>query len=105
MAMTALLRQGLPQQLLTRLAARVFTTSSHLEAAAPAAASATKTALNKEFQIYRYHACSFVSCELHAPVFGLVITGVCHICRWDPDNGGKPSYRSYDVDINRYEGL
>lgn len=54
--MNALLRQGASQQLLTRLAARVFTTSSHVEAAAPAAASVTKTALNKEFQIYRFHA-------------------------------------------------
>ena len=54
--MNALLRQGASQQLLTRLAARVFTTTSHVEAAAPAAASATKTALNKEFQIYRFHA-------------------------------------------------
>ena len=26
-------------------------------------------------------------------------------CRWDPDNGGKPTYKSYDVDINRYDLL
>lgn len=24
-------------------------------------------------------------------------------CRWNPDNEGKPTYKSYDVDINRYD--
>ena len=51
--MTALLRQKVSQALFSRLAARVFTTSSHVEAAATAA-SASKPALNKEFQIYRW---------------------------------------------------
>ncbi|CAL8465424.1 g4960 [Coccomyxa elongata] len=67
--MNALRRRTL--QALPCLTARIFTTSAQLEAAAPAAV-ASKAALNKEFQVYR----------------------------WDPDNGGKPTYKSYNVDIN-----
>ena len=46
--MTALLRQKVSQALFSRLAARVFTTSSHVEAEATAA-SASKPARNKEW--------------------------------------------------------
>lgn len=52
-------------------AARITTT-----AAAPAAAEASapsNEALTREFQVYR----------------------------WDPENGGKPRYQSYNVDIDR----
>lgn len=44
--------RGRTFQALPCLTARVFATSAHLEAAAPAAV-ASKAALNKEFQVYR----------------------------------------------------
>ncbi|CAK0786659.1 hypothetical protein CVIRNUC_009873 [Coccomyxa viridis] len=64
------LRKG-ASPLLSRLCSRVIATSAVAESA-PATAAATKAPLNREVQVYR----------------------------WDPDNGGKPTYKSYDVDIN-----
>ena len=40
--------------------------------------------------------------QLFLPEHGIRIDSAC---RWDPDNGGKPTYKSYDVDINRYDLL
>ncbi len=57
--------------------ARVVTTSAPAEAA-KVNASASKPTLMREFQVYR----------------------------WDPDNGtDKPTYKSYNIDINRYAKL
>ncbi|CAL5222052.1 g4350 [Coccomyxa viridis] len=64
------LRKGASPSL-SRFLSRVIATSAVAESAS-ATAAATKTPLNREFQVYR----------------------------WDPDNGGKPAYKSYDVDIN-----
>ena len=73
-AMTALLRQRVSQALFSRLAARVFTSSSHVEAAATAA-SGSKPSMLKEFQVYRWDRLHLV-CSWSTAVLLLVRAGL-----------------------------
>ena len=104
-------RQGVSVLLpsISAAASRVLTTTASTSAE-PSTASG-KSALNKEFQVYRYFS-SYTSYERFNPARHeslmqsqsdrLDTIRIALVCRWDPDNAGKPSYQSYDVDINRW---
>lgn len=72
-------------QVLSRLVTRIFTTSAQVEAAAPAAA-ASKPALNKTFDIYRYEP---VPRGVLAQAFCQKSRGISSICAFVHQVGSR----------------